>query len=233
MRGTGLAIDRPVNRRRRLTLRKELKIYMTKIIKVSLGEFTRLGNAKLVISGRNKVTKLTGNASFTDLPKPLTEVTADIDDFDTKTAASLSGDRNMIAQRDLAREVVLTDLRDYAATVQTQSANNLATLTSSGFEATKTRTPVGVPTPPVDLRLSYTGNTGELYFRFKKGRGVVSYMIQSSTSADGARTTHPPSTSSRVTLTGFTPGTIYFVWVAAVGSAGMSSYSGPVMIMAV
>lgn len=206
---------------------------MFKKHKVALGEFTKLGPAKLVVYGRNNVSMLTGNANFTNLPKPLEVVTADIDDLDTKTAAALSRDMMAIAERDAAQAVVVDDLRGYVGAVQTQSNGNLAKILSSGFQPTKTPARIGILTSPLDLRAFYTGATGELGLRFKKVRGASSYIAQTATTADGPRITHPPSTSTRMTLKGFTPGTVYFIWVAAVGAAGMSGYSGPVMIMAV
>lgn len=63
--------------------------------------------------------------------------------------------------------------------------------------------------------------------------GVGSYVAQSATSAEGPRTPHPPFTSTRMTVKGFTPGTVCYIRVAAVGAAGMSGYGGRVMIMAV
>ena len=206
---------------------------MLKKIKVALGEFTKLSPAKLIVYARNNVTLLTGNANFTNLPKPLAEVTADIDLLDDKTEEAMSRDRMSIAERGNAQVIVLDDLRGYAGTVQTQCGGDYAKLASSGFQATKPPTPVGIPDAPINLRAAYTGTTGEVYLTFKAVRGIHSYMIQSATSPDGVRTTHAPSTSSRVVLKGFTPGTVYFIWVAAVGTAGMSGYSGPVMIMAV
>ena len=130
---------------------------MERILKVSLGEFTRLGNARPITYGRNNVTMLTGNANFKTLPKPLAEVAADLDDLEIKTAAALSRDRMAIAARTAAREVVLTDLREYAATVQLQCSNDLTKLVSSGFQATKARRSAGVPVPPFNLHVSYTG----------------------------------------------------------------------------
>jgi len=150
-----------------------------------------------------------------------------LDDLADKTAAARSGDKVAIADRNAARLVVLNLFRSLAAYVQKVSANDLSTLLSSGFEATKVPVRRGIPAAPGNVRLSYNGKGGQLYLRFGRVAGVSSYMIQVATSLEGPWVTRDPVTSTRVTLDGFTPGTVYYIRVAAVGSAGTSALVVP------
>lgn len=204
-----------------------------RILKVSLS-FARLVADKLIVFGRNVVAMITANALLFPTPDPTAAaVTEALDDLAAKAAAARSGDKVAIADRNAARIVVLNLLRSLAAYVQKVSANDLSTLLSSGFEATKVPARRGIPAAPGNVRIDYNGKSGQLYLRFGRVAGVSSYMIQVATSLEGSWVTRNPVTSTRVTLDGFTPGTVYYIRVAAVGSAGTSAFGGPTTIMAV
>ena len=110
---------------------------------------------------------------------------------------------------------------------------DLVLLLSSGFEPVKAPSPVGVLPAPKNLRLSLTGISGELYLRFDRVPNAANYSVQSAQSPDGPWEDQDLSTSTRVTISGLTPGKVYWVRAQSNGSAGPSGWGGPANAMVV
>jgi len=72
-----------------------------------------------------------------------------------------------------------------------------------------------------------------LLLRFDKVANAANYSIQTATDDIGPWTDQDLSTSTRVILTGFTPGKIYWARACANGSAGSSEWGAPATTMAV
>jgi hypothetical protein len=195
--------------------------------------FVRLKLSDKIVVARDVATKLTGNSAF-PTPKPApAEITASADAADTAMQEASGGDRVKIAVRNEKDSSLTQTLRDVVAYVQGNCGNNEANVLSAGLRVRKTRTPAGLCTAPQDLRLGYTGMTGELLLRLKAVKHKLTYTIQQSESADGPYVTVATSSSGRKVLTGFTPGKTYWIRACANGTAGPGPYSTPVCAMAV
>ena len=128
-------------------------------------------------------------------------LTAAIDKVDDLIQKSpKSGDRIMIALRDVARNELLMVLVDLGAYVQAACLNNLAIFLTSGFQATKGRSTSVVPGTPINARLILGIIRGSLVFRFKKDRNARNCSIQIASAATGPWTDWGLTTKSKVTL---------------------------------
>jgi len=92
---------------------------------------------------------------------------------------------------------------------------------------------VGVLSAPGNQRLSLTGMSGELLFKFDRVANAANYSVQSATNPEGPWQDYALSTTARVTITGLTPGRVYWVRSRANGSAGSGEWGGPPTAMAV
>ena len=104
---------------------------------------------------------------------------------------------------------------------------DLEVLLSSGFEAVKAPSPSVVPATPEKPTLSYTGKTGEMVFRFTGDHNVRNFSIEYGESATGPWTDFGLSSSTRVEITGLTPGKTYWARACANGAAGTSDWCTP------
>jgi len=189
--------------------------------------FFRLSPTKLVEFSRNVVVLMTGNANF-PIPVPaLSVLTTAIDKLDDLIQKSLSGDRIMIALRDVARNELLMVLVDLGAFVQAACLNNLAIFLTSGFQATKGRSTSVVPGTPSNARLILGIMSGSLVFRFKKDRNARNCSIQTAPAATGPWTDWGLTTKSTVTLDDLPKMAVTWARVRANGAAGSSEWSEP------
>jgi uncharacterized protein YjbI with pentapeptide repeats len=113
----------------------------------------------------------------------------------------------------------LTNGTSYSFTVKAVNA------TGAGAAATVTATPAAVPGPPTALVAKATSNGASLSWTpplINGGALVTSYRACSSTSSTmfGALCTNITSPTSPATVTGLTPGTIYYFSIAATNAAG-------------
>lgn len=204
----------------------------TRTVRVSLALF-RLIDGKLLIRARNIITMMTGNASYLD-PKPtLLAVKDGADAFELAIQAALTGGTTLTDAKNVARATLTSLLRDLSYFVQNACGGDRAVLVSSGFEATKAPTPAGVLGAPGNPRVSHTNISGEFAFTFDKVVNAAIYMVQSSTSPTGPWEDEGGFTSIRVVLSGFTPGTVYWFAVYAIGTAGDGAVSDAVSLMAI
>jgi hypothetical protein len=108
---------------------------------------------------------------------------------------------------------------------------DLVLLLSSGFEPVKAPSPVGVLPAPENLRLSLTGISGELYLRFDRVPNAANYSVQTAQNPDGPWEDQDLSPSTRVTISGLTPGKVYWVRSQANRSARRQRLGGPANAM--
>lgn len=200
--------------------------------RVSLS-FARKIDTDLIAFTRNVITLMTGNAQYPTPSPSLTVITTAVNALETAVHDALDGGKIAIATRNAARAEMLSLLRQLAAYVTGNCNADLVALLGSGFEAVKAPSPVGVLPAPENLRLSITGISGELYLRFDRVYNAANYSVQVATTPDGPWEDRDLSTSTRVTITGLTPGKVYWVRACAHGSAGSGGWGGPATAMAV
>lgn len=204
---------------------------MNKIITLVMW-FTKLKLTDLIAVGRDVVVKMTGNPAFPTPNPPLTAITSATDEAETAMQEASSGDRVKIAVRNEKKAALMDVLRNAAAYVQGNCDNDEANVLSAGFRVRKSRTPVGMLPAPANVRLGYTGMSGEFLLRLAAVRNKLNYTIQKAEAPAGPYETVATSSSSRKVLSGFTPGKTYWVRVCANGTAGAGPYSVPVSAMA-
>lgn len=200
--------------------------------RVSLA-FARKIDTDLIAFVRNVITLMTGNPSYVTPLPPLATLTTSVNAFETTVHDALDGGKIAIATRNAARVELLSLVRQLAAYVQGNCGADLVTLIGSGFDAVRAPSPVGILPPPANQRLSITNKSGELLFRFDKVFNAANYSIQTAADDTGPWKDEDLSTATRVTLTGLTPGKVYWARVCANGSQGPSEWGGPATAMAV
>lgn len=196
------------------------------VIRLSRG-FFKLTPAKLVEFSRNVAVLLTGNANFPTPVPTLSAFTAAIDKLDDLIQKAMSGDRIMIAARNVARNELLLVLVDLGAYVQAACLNSLAIFLTSGFDAIRGRSSSFVPSTPTNARLSQGNDSGSLVFQFKKTRNTQSCSIQIASSPNGPWTDYSVTSKSKATLSGLPTLAVTWARVKANGAAGSSGWSEP------
>lgn len=196
------------------------------IIRVSLG-FGSIPDNTLITFARNVHALLYAVGEFTTIPVTAADLLAAIDAFATAKAAQPSGGKAATADKNNQRDGLIVLLKQLALYVQVASADNLALLLSSGFEAVslnRTRYPLS---KPVILRV-VTGMSGEALVTISTesiARGCEIRVAE--ITAEGAPGVFRPvvfSTSSRnIPIETLTPGKLYAFQGRTMG--GSTTYS--------
>jgi hypothetical protein len=154
---------------------------------------------------------MTGNAWFPSPPISLATVNADIGALETAETAALSKLKGAAQDRNDKKAIVLADLRQLMAYVQSVAnlnpKNAETIIAGSGFdiklEGVRTKPPIAVKPKK--------GESGTMIATVKKIDGTVSSLWQMS--ADGGRTwvSLDPTAKGRIEITGLTPGSTLMV----------------------
>lgn len=176
---------------------------------------------------------MTGNTNYPTPSPTLAVITTSVNAFETSVHDALDGGKIAIATRNAARNELLSLLRQLAAYVTGTCSADVLTLIGSGFDAIKTPSPVGVLPAPQNLRLDYTGMSGELLLKFDRVNNAANYSVQTAENPSGPWEDQDLSTSARVTIGGLTPGKVYWARACANRSQGASEWGGPATAMAV
>ena len=200
--------------------------------RVSLS-FAKKIDTDLIAFVRNAIALITGNPKYPTPSPSLATITTSVDAFEVAVHDALDGGRIALATRNAARVELLSLMRQLAAYVQGNCEADLVILLSSGFNAVRAPSPVGVLPAPGNQRLRLTGKSGQLVLRFDRVGNAANYSIQSATSPDGPWEDRGFSSITRVMLNGLTPGKVYWARARANGSDGPSEWGGPATAMAV
>lgn len=181
--------------------------------------------------GAAHITAMTGNANYptaTRVPTDAQMQTAQ-DDLVTAQAnvdAAETAWREAIQIRDEKEEVWDTVITARANNCEAVTPNNTSALTSTGFPLRGAAAPVGPLPAPGDLRAKPTNNEGEIELRCKTVKGAMTYEWECRVD-DGSSSWQDikMSTSTKILVTGLTPGVLYRFRVRAIGSAGPGTWS--------
>ena len=195
--------------------------------------FAKKVDTDLIAFVRNVISLMTNNAQYPNPTPSLAASTASVNAFETAVHDALDGGKIAIATRNAARVELLGLMRQLAAYVQANCNADLLALIGSGFDAVRAPSPVRPLSAPKNPRLSLTGKSGELLFRFDREDNSVNYSVQTAPTATGPWTDEALSTASRVVIGGLTPGETLWARACANGSAGASEWSAPTTAMAV
>ena len=121
---------------------------------------------------------MTGKTNYPTPSPTLAVITTSVNAFEIAVHDALDGGKIAIVTRNAARAELLALLRQLAAYVTGNCKTELAILIGSGFNAVKTPSPAGVLPAPQDLRLDYTGISGELLLRFRRVYNAANYTVQ-------------------------------------------------------
>ncbi len=180
---------------------------------------------------------LFGNANFPTPPFASTVLDTARNEFLDAIDAQENGGKAATADKANKREALIALLRQLAAYVQDKSANDLAKLLSSGFDAVSTSHAPVLLAKPVIKKIK-TGLSGQLLVQVTSDKNAKTF--ESRFALIGAGGTPGPwqdgglsSNSRALPINGLTPGQTYAVQVRAIGgSAGYSDWSDPVSHMA-
>lgn len=196
--------------------------------------FARKIDTALIAFVKNIVTLLGGlNVQYPTPSPTLAAITASVTAFETAVHDALNGGKIEIGARNAARNELLSLVRQLAAYVQGHCDADVQNIIITGFDAVRAPSPIGTLPAPQNLRLEYTGMSGELLLKFGRVNNVRNYSVQTAENANGPWEDQDLSTSTRVTIGGLTAGKVYWVRACANGTAGASEWSPATSIMAV
>ncbi len=199
---------------------------------ISLG-FAKLADANLVRKVDSIIDNMTDNENFPTPSPEISVVKTAAGAFQEALALAVGGGILKTAEKNAAREMLLSLLRNLALYVQQYCKDDLAILLSSGFDARKSPAPVGTLPAPVGATLVNSPLSGVLDFRAKPVPNASAYEGQRTTDVnkDDAWENVGVFTSARFTLADLKPGTIHWARSRAVGSAGPGAWSDAVSAM--
>jgi hypothetical protein len=200
--------------------------------RVLLG-FVRLNNDSLIMFCRNVVVMMTGNPSYTTPSPTLPIVTTAVDLLNSSVQEAMTGDRIKISARRDARRGLIGLMRPLAAYVQGHCNDDVTTLLSSGFQASRRPSPPVLPPEPANPRLDAGPTSGTVVLRHKKSANAVNYTVQTAPNAAGPFTDYALVTSTRTVISDLTPGSTVSARARANGSLGASDWSSVVSRMVI
>ena len=187
------------------------------------------------------ITMLTGNVNFPITEPPLPTVQAKADEYHDAVVAAENGNKQQRQFRKQKRGELHTVVTDLAWDVASRSDGDLAIYLTSGFDYKRPRTAAGDLTAPGNNRLAYTELSGELINRHNVVKGALLYVVMvgitavptdvpvTAMLASGPTPGPTPgqdwwlagvSSSTKFTITGLTPGTMYYTRCLALGTGG-------------
>jgi len=186
-------------------------------------------DAELENFAQGIIAALTGNAHFPTPTPTLASVTDAIDAYSVTLqtiAARQSALREAFTLKEQARAVVVQQLTYLANYVEIASQGNEAKIESAGMGVRSPAVPVGVPSMVTNLAAALSDFPGAVDLNRDPTTGANSYEVQCKLHEDAAQwTTFKIVTSSRITVDGLTPGSLYAFQVRAVGAAGPGPWS--------
>ena len=211
---------------------------MTKLkrIKASLG-FARTPHAALVARLNAVHDGMSGNPAYPSPPVDLATFKTAIDSFAASIAEALDGGKKAITAKNQQREAVIKMAEQLGHYVQANCRDDLATFTSSGFQAlSNSRTP-SQPLPQPTISKVDQGTTGQLLVTVKALRKALSYELRYAALGEGgmpgAWTTAVLTRAKAASISSLTPGTTYTFQTRALGRLGFTDWSDSVNRMCI
>ncbi len=194
---------------------------------------TRLSVLALLALLRNVIAKMTGNAFFTTPAVTMVAMDGQADALEAAIEAATDGSKEARTSCGMWKWLKRRPCCAYRRTMCGRSApGTKPCLISSGFQMATVPTPVGLPNAPLIKSVRMTGETGQVEVRWNSQRGVDScnVFITMQNPAEGAVWVHAGTTTkSRITLNDLESYKPVWIGVRAVGAAGTSAMSDPVI----
>jgi hypothetical protein len=192
-------------------------------------ELKKRTDADLITFTQGIVTAMTGNANFTTPMPALSVITTAITDLQSKIA-NITDLQNQLrlahTDKDSSRDDLEQQVTYLANYVEIAAAGSESKIESAGMPVRSTGAPVGLPGIPQNLNVSTSDFPGAIDLVWDPVPGAATYEIQCKVHDTPAPFENAKSsTSSRTTVEGLTPGTLYAFQVRALGAAGPGPYS--------
>lgn len=192
-------------------------------------ELKKRTDDNLISFGEGVVVATTGNENFPNPSPALSVITAAITDMKAKqtTITNLENQlRAAYTAKENSRANLEQELTYLANYVEATAKGDEQKIESAGMPVRSPATPVGIPGTVLNVNATASDFPGAFDLVWEPVSGAVTYDIQ----AKIHDSTDPfvlvkTSTSSRTTVEGFIPGTLYAIEVRAVGSAGPGPWS--------
>lgn len=186
--------------------------------------FTTLSPAQQVLKAREIVSKMTGNPHYPTPTPSLADVTIAIDALDVAERA-MDGSRAKTIIRNLRRnelEALMTKLQYY---VQFASGGDVEIIMTSGMGANDVRTAIGFLPAPEWMKGKDGVELGSLDLRWNAVPKNSGYRVEYTTNPSEGWPIVLESEKASMTITGLTPGVVYYFRIATLSRAGRGNYT--------
>ncbi|MBK9420883.1 MAG: fibronectin type III domain-containing protein [Flavobacteriales bacterium] len=205
---------------------------MKQVIRVVVRLKGRSALAKME-QARFTVSKMHANVNFPTLAGQVTALETATDTLESAITAANTGDHEKVAVRKLAEGVVLEGLNALCSAINGVAPNDMDKLVTCGFPLRKEPQPKGELDPPTKLVYRLTKTTGRAALVWNGEDGTRLFNVHQSTQSEPFNWVAIGSTTKRrFNVDSLTPGEFYWFSISAVGTAGESSLSEPVRVMA-
>lgn len=177
----------------------------------------KLSDARLAIRSNDVVNSLTGNSFFPTPVPPLADVAARRTAFMEALEKTTTGDRQLIALKNQARELLVADLYQLGMYVQAQANGDLAKLLSSSFEvSSQGDSTLGAL---INFALSDGNLPGELVLSCDAAANATGYLfeITENPNAENANWITLASTRRKITARNLKSNVRYYARIRAMG----------------
>jgi hypothetical protein len=179
----------------------------------------KLSDNELSAFALNVVTKMTGNANFTELAAKVTKLSTDLAAFNKAEVDAMGHDHTLVVIKNAKRKALLKTLSALALSVEIVSDGDETIALGSGFLTKREGEPQGVLSAPTNLTVKNGDISGTMDVSVDPVKGAQVYFYhwtQIPYTADTVWKTDVSKTS--ITIPDLTPGKEYAVKVCAIGA---------------
>lgn len=210
---------------------------MKTLRRITLG-FIFLNPIRKFAFGNKIIASLTGNAFFPTTSPTVNELTDVNKELSDPIAAASSGDKQKIADRKVVEEKWSDMFMSLAYDLMARAKGDEQKLISTGFDLERPKTRGHVPETPMLTSISTANLTGAVEVSCTRRQYATAYQyMYAVANADGSLPPNseyipcPIGTRTRQIITNLTRGVAYSIKAAAIGSAGQSPFSDPMVII--
>lgn len=192
--------------------------------------FDKLSDSELETKTDSIIGQLTNNPHFLTPSPTLVEMKSFKEAFHVAHLAAIQGDRAAVAEKNAAREVLISKLHLLGNYVMFTAEGDEVALSTSGFDLVKPPAPKPPVTKPEGIALEDGPSAGELLLKFNKVPGARSYQYEYTPDPVLPESNWQVQTGTvrKNLFAGLESGKRYWCRVAAVGNNKQLVYSDPV-----
>ncbi len=203
------------------------------MIRVRFSHFIKMKPSDLIVKAQDIVNGVGSMPHvFPNPMPPLATITTVIGQFQTRTVDAENGDRDKIRVRNIAREVLLSqlfELSQYTMMMSHSNTNGKELIENAGFDVARKRHPLGLLPAPLNVLSALSKEPGAVDLKWKRVYGARSYQVEfiEGTEVGPQAEWKILGTSSKrkFNASGLQPGRFYSFRVRAYGVAGYSAPS--------